>query len=208
MMPLEQGREPEIKKDGRPFRLKWILFAAGCLGIAAVIAGLLFDRSLAAWCSIHLQSLRQDSWSFAVKTLGRFWVSLWMLFLFAWASGRRKVIPCGLIAFALAGATVLVLKPVIGRPRPDRSILEATLPPVEIQDYNDYSFPSGDSVEVMAIAVVLAAFLGKRWRPLPFVIAAGVAALRVGSARHYPSDVLGAAALGLICGYAALRLGW
>jgi 4-amino-4-deoxy-L-arabinose transferase-like glycosyltransferase/membrane-associated phospholipid phosphatase len=187
--------------------LKWVLVLSGTLGALAVAAALFLDAQAATWCNEHLVAFRRSPWISAAKWLGRTFVPLWITFLFAWATGRRKIIPCMLLALVFAGLTVMVIKPTVGRPRPDRGALERPLPPKEVEGFKDLSFPSGDAAEVFATAFVLAAFLRGRWKIAPLVMAAGIASLRFLSARHNLSDALAGAGLGLLCGQAALLAG-
>jgi len=92
----------------------------------------------------------------------------------------------GLMGALGAGMATDVLKVVIGRHRPDGS---------------SHSFPSGHSACAFAAAFVLA----RRWPRLRYVFylgATGVAAARVLWLRHFPSDVLAGAAVGMVFGLA------
>jgi len=103
---------------------------------------------------------------------------------------RRKAVQI-LAALILAGILVWPLKLGVGRDRPNLS--------------NSLSFPSGDTATAVAFC---APFLGASPWALPAAIGlgGGVAAGRVFDGRHYPSDVLAGAALGLLAGIIAVRL--
>jgi undecaprenyl-diphosphatase len=92
-----------------------------------------------------------------------------------------------------ANLVVEVLKRTVRRVRPDGN-----------PDPVNSSFPSSHA----ANAVVLAAVLARRWRKWRvafWIVAAIVAAFRVVANRHYPSDVVAGAAIGLASAWAAAR---
>jgi membrane-associated phospholipid phosphatase len=103
------------------------------------------------------------------------------------------------VALALAGLAVGVVKSVVGRPRPPVAL--------HLVSESDASFPSGhatDSTAVfLTIAFVCAVFVFRR--PIlrvASVVAAGALSVAVGASRlvlgvHWPSDVLAGLALGL-----------
>jgi undecaprenyl-diphosphatase len=67
------------------------------------------------------------------------------------------------------------------------------------------SFPSGHTSAAFACAVVLAGFAPKLAAPL-FVLAAAIGFSRIYVGVHYPLDVIGGAALGVLIGLALLIL--
>jgi membrane-associated phospholipid phosphatase len=88
------------------------------------------------------------------------------------------------LAFMIAGLVEFAIKHLVGRPRPD-TVLDVD------------SFPSGHATSVFAVATVFAAFYPRlRW-PL-YALAAAVAAGRVYLQRHYVSDVLAGAIIGIV----------
>jgi undecaprenyl-diphosphatase len=68
-----------------------------------------------------------------------------------------------------------------------------------------YSFPSGHTMNAFALAAVLSLFQ-PLLAPVLGLVAASIGASRVFLGRHYPSDVLAGALLGLATGGAAYRL--
>jgi len=98
-----------------------------------------------------------------------------------------------------------LLKEVIGRVRPCY-VLENVHMLTECN--TSYSFPSSHAVNIFAAAFFLAQPL-KRLAPVFYVIAAVVAYSRVYIGIHYPLDVLGGAAIGLLIAWPMRRLkGW
>ena len=97
----------------------------------------------------------------------------------------------GALAFMAAGLVEFAIKHLVGRSRPD-SVLDVD------------SFPSGHATSVFAVATIFAAFYPRlRW-PV-YALAAAVAAGRVYLERHYVSDVLAGAIIGIVI--ASLLLG-
>lgn len=70
----------------------------------------------------------------------------------------------------------------------------------------DYSFPSGHTAASFA-AVSALFFAGEKklWKPA-LLLAVLIAFSRLYLYVHYPTDVLGGIAVGVICGYAGMRL--
>ena len=99
------------------------------------------------------------------------------------------------LAFVCAGAVEFTLKHLVGRPRPDAAMATAgLLGPSFAADID--SFPSGHATSVFAVAAVFATYYPRlRW-PL-YGLAAAIALGRVYLERHYLSDIIAGAALGL-----------
>lgn len=62
-------------------------------------------------------------------------------------------------------------------------------------------FVSGHSAVAFALAGVISPYLGNRWRPVAYGLAAIVAVSRIHVGAHYPLDTVGGAALGLALAY-------
>lgn len=92
------------------------------------------------------------------------------------------------IAFALAGGTTLLMKQIIDSPRPDGTT-------------ND-SFPSAHACTAFAGAELVRMEYGWGWGAAAYVMATGVAMLRMYHDRHWLSDVLFGAGLGILCAQA------
>lgn len=122
------------------------------------------------------------------------------LVILSLASWRRKWwVPVLLAAaFGLERAISTVIKQIVARPRPDRSLGLLT--------ENSFSFPSGHTLTATVVGGLTAYLLCRAIKSsiarLLIVLAALTAVLLVGISRiylgvHYPSDILGSLGLGL-----------
>lgn len=109
----------------------------------------------------------------------------------------------GLLAHALAGLAVQILKHLIGRPRPRWTHQEAFEFGPSWQGGLD-AFPSGHASASFAVAAVLARYFPE-WRGLWYGGALYVGMARVVGGSHFPTDVLGGAVLGFLIGYVWAR---
>ena len=125
-----------------------------------------------------------------LRPLGKGDVIVLIALVIGFCGWRRKAVQI-FLSLLLVSAMVWPLKLTVGRERPNRA--------------NPHSFPSGDTATAVAFC---APFLGASPWALPATLGlgGGVAAGRVFDGRHYPSDVLAGAALGLVAGIAAVRL--
>jgi len=106
------------------------------------------------------------------------------------------------IAVALADWSAAGIKALVGRDRPPVVYARSkALVPVP----HDASFPSGHAATSFAAATVLA-FAFPRLAPALFVLAAAVAFSRVYVGVHYPLDIVGGAALGVLVALALRAL--
>ncbi len=109
-----------------------------------------------------------------------------------------KLVGAGFVASA---ATTWVLKRAVGRPRP-------------LNPDDHHSMPSGHATNAFAVATALGHRYPSYRLPL-YALAASVAFARVHLGRHFPSDVLAGAAIGVVVSTVVLRaedkilsLGW
>lgn len=99
------------------------------------------------------------------------------------------------LAFMSAGLVEFTLKILVGRPRPDMGLASAGIMGPSWAPGID-SFPSGHATSVFAVATVFASYYPRlRW-PL-YLLAAAIAVGRVYLERHYLSDIVAGAALGI-----------
>jgi len=204
---------PELTRFGRSIpggvRAAWRrLNLVAILSIVAAVAGsiclvwLFADEPAVAFA----EQIQSDNTRAAVRMFNRLgggpnpvMVVLWFA-LAGLAFRRAHWIRLGVImAVAAAGAGLVVhlLKFTFGRSRPELW-LGAFHHARELAS----SFPSGHTVGAFAIAGVL--FFGSRsqgLRTLALLIATSIGASRVMAFRHWPSDVLTSAVIGLLIGW-------
>ena len=175
------------------------------VAIAATVAGsicmvwLFADEPLVAFA----EQIQSDNTRAAVRMFNRLgggpnpvMVVLWFA-LAGLAFRRRHWIRMAVvmsISAAFAGLAVHLLKFTFGRSRP-----ELWLGAFHHASESGSSFPSGHTVGAFAIAGVL--FFGSRsqgLRTLGMLVATSIAASRVMAFRHWPSDVLTSAVIGIL----------
>lgn len=101
----------------------------------------------------------------------------------------------GAAAFVVAGALGFSLKHLIGRVRPDAALTAFSINGPTLAPDVD-SFPSGHATSVFTLASVLASYYPRLGGPL-YALAGAVAAGRVYLERHFVSDALAGAIIGV-----------
>jgi undecaprenyl-diphosphatase len=152
------------------------------------------DRHAFLWVVHHRISLLNPPFKLLtyIGTGGTFWVALALLL--AWRT-RRPLIPTGLLAAVVvwgADGITSLLKVVTHRSRPFSSIPDLS---VLIGHPNSGSFPSAHATTAFAGAALLN-WLWPRGRIAFAALAILIAFSRVYLGVHYPTDVLGGAAIG------------
>lgn len=176
--------------------------AVFALALAAGLAYWRWDTRLARFF-FDAEIPPKTLWLVAIGELGRPLAPIFLLLLWAWAEKRPRLLLAGLLAMLLTLCAVLPIKLAVGRIRPDQDSAEVLQQPFS---HRSYSFPSGDATLAFGFAVVAASAIPASARWIPFVLAAMVGMTRLMLLRHFASDVLAGAALGILCGYAALRI--
>jgi membrane-associated phospholipid phosphatase len=197
----------------------WVLgVVAFCL--LAIVSIYLWDARVVEW--VHRVGL--DTWAKkwnwvrkrgAIVWPGHFFCTLLIAALLAFfhRSGVRGALML-IFAGVLSGANSII-KWGVGRSRPDWKTGTAsfTLHPFKggingLFSQENLGFPSGDVALAVAMAGVLG-YLLPRWRIAWWAMAAVVAFQRMAESSHHLSDVLAAAALGIVafhCARLACRL--
>ncbi len=95
-----------------------------------------------------------------------------------------------------------IMKPTFDRPRPNVAGLDVNL---KSDHFGGKSFPSNHSANMFALATFLS-MVFRRWKWAFYAFAATIAYSRIYVGVHYPLDVIGGAALGIVTGYCSYRL--
>jgi len=196
-----EGNRPATALCSRN-RTRGLLIAVGALGIVALLSFFLLDPIAPEFCKAHTKFLAGSTWAGMFRQLGKVWAPVWLLFLYVWATGKRRALIAGILALVLSSSVTLV-KVAVSRPRPDQPDENDTR---QLAFYYDKSFPSGDTASAFALATAASTFVPGAWQVLLFAGAAAVGILRVLSVKHFPSDVLAGAAFGILCGWCAIIL--
>ncbi len=183
-----------------------LLLLAGLLLAAAAVCFFVVDERVFSYLRENPQKWDRTLWAQALKLLGRAYPLIWLLLAWVWLTGKHKTVIVCLLSLLITLAAVTVIKETVRRPRP-RDVITAQTKGSDAKGiYKTWSFPSGDAASVFAAGAVLAFAIP--W-PATIVFAlccCGVAILRVVALAHYPSDVLGGAATGILSGWSAILI--
>lgn len=208
---------PPEKNSFDKFRLSAILWFAGMLLLSVPMVTLI-DIPIARWFASEPlpRDFRNGLELMRIFSHGS-GVFLVLLGIFLMAPQSRWHLP-RLATMAIgAGAIATLAKMFVLRPRPTGLNLDVatidsawlwafdwTLSQVATFDASTRAFPSGNMATAMALTVGLW-FVVPRGRILFVMICLGTVLQRMASMAHFPSDILGGAAFGLIWAYVCLH---
>lgn len=158
------------------------------------------DGAILFWIQEHLRTSLLDTLMVFYTNLGDngyLWLFLCLCLLCH--PKTRKAGICGFLSIALGALfTNVMFKPLVSRTRP-YLVLDYLLPLVTSHDLN--SFPSGHTCAAFAAASGWWRTMPHRWmRITGLVLAVLMAASRIYTGVHYPSDVLAGAVIGWLSG--------
>ena len=175
--------------------------ACGFFGALAVLPGLFqippdWERMVLNGIQRYLQSGIMDRAMVFITSLGdggRIWIVIGLALC---AVPRYRKAGIWLLISLQMGSLVsnYMLKPLIARPRP----YEGLMIPLLIDPPGGFSFPSGHTASSFAAAAALA-LAGHRMGIPALVLASLIAFSRMYLYVHYPTDILGGTAVGLVC---------
>jgi membrane-associated phospholipid phosphatase len=181
-------------------RVRWTdrMALIGSAVVVALVWGLA-DARITAWAERVQSSNVEDIIRIANRFGGGMNPAMVILFfLIAGVAYRRRLWIAYAVAMAFAGAAagiaVQIVKYTAGRTRP-----ELWLGPLQHARASATSFPSGHTVGAFALAgVLMLASPSKTMRIAAFLLALFVAVSRVLAFRHWTSDVLASAVIGMV----------
>jgi undecaprenyl-diphosphatase len=134
-----------------------------------------------------------------VGRLGLVWIVLACLLALLWK--RYGLVVLTVLAVAVSDWTSIGLKAIFDVERPS---MRYSAPEPLVRAPLDGSFPSGHAATSFAAATVLS-LARPRWAPAFYLLAVAIGFSRVYVGVHYPLDIVGGAALGVLVA-TALRL--
>lgn len=166
--------------------------------IFGIISYFFLDRELLTYLSPHLKPAFK---ALSLLIFPPFHLFLWgILFLIARFRKSLWTLPLfeTLISQCLSVAFVRVAKVVIGRARPDIYLKKGVYGFHGFEwNHHFHSFPSGHTLMIFTLATSLSLAF-PRWGTPLFSLATILAISRVFLAKHYLSDVMGTAAIGIV----------
>ncbi len=197
----------QLTRESRRFgQAAWI-----CLAIVWILATLgtylFLDSIVSSWLWDRPINWHHNKWVNGFRQLGRAGVPIWLAAVWGCVAGKWRPAVVVILAMVLVAVSVCPLKAIVRRTRPIHTLTAASgRPQPEIPWQKRVSFPSGDTTVAFACATALSLSWGRLWMPALFAAATAIGVLRVTAFAHYPSDVMAAAMLGVLCGVAAM--GW
>jgi undecaprenyl-diphosphatase len=139
--------------------------------------------------------------------LGKGWVLIWLLLSWVLATGRQRPALVAILVLLLVLPAVVSLKGIVQRPRPE-DVEDVIKSDTEERNafVRSWSFPSGDTAAVFAVATALASFVRWPWGLTFFTVASSIGILRLAVLAHYPSDVCAGAAIGMLISWLASQI--
>ncbi len=184
--------------------LNIFLFAFVLLIIASFFSKLFLDDFVFSYLS-QKPRVAHDAFR-AFPLLGKTFVPIWLLCFWFISTSRIKGITIAILALVLVFPAVFTIKSVVRRPRPRDIMSQEWKEETRNNPFRSWSFPSGDTASVFAVAAAVSYFMSWYWRPAIFTAAAIVGIMRITSFSHYPSDVLTGAGVGIFCAWLAVKI--
>ncbi len=177
--------------------------------IAAGLSYFFIDKKVCLWVSSQNAKIDNFAGADLLKSLGKVYVPLWLLFLLGYAKNNSRLVMAASLSVLMTLAITGPLKIITKRERPREVYNQGNVSNntnTLKSSSNNQSFPSSDTAVAFAHAIVAASLVSVFSMPLIYILAIGVGVLRILASAHYPSDVLAGAAIGILCGWLAIGL--
>jgi undecaprenyl-diphosphatase len=138
-----------------------------------------------------------------IMQLGNLWMVAGVPAGLWFATKRVRPPAAGALATGAAWGLAKVIKAQVGRGRPADFITDIHL---RESGVHGLGYVSGHAAVAFAAATVIAVYVPKRWRAIPFILASLTAFSRIYYGAHLPLDVVGGAGLGIACGSISLLI--
>jgi undecaprenyl-diphosphatase len=172
--------------------------------VATFLIYLFLDEPVRQWLLAHPNTWHEHNWVNAFRQLGKAYVLIWLVLLWSCLTNRWRTTALTLMALLLVGLSVGPLKVLASRKRPPHAALVpgcAAAVDAHLSRGQRASFPSGDTADAFAVAVVLALAIRRSWAVLFLAAAGTIGLLRVTAMAHYPSDVFAGMMIGILAGW-------
>jgi membrane-associated phospholipid phosphatase len=197
-----------FRMSPRGFWLVWAVFLIVSAAILAPFDFVLFEKIRAGspQGSRHLTDFFAQAGKFEYINL----IGTILLMGLAYATNNRwmrRVAMSFFLASALAGISVQVVKPLVGRPRPSQC-LDEKIDPFEFRaptfKRRFHSYPSGHTTTTVAACSVVAIAFPRLLVPC-VILGLAMAWARIAGISHFPTDTLHGAVIGFLCAYLCTR---
>lgn len=183
-----------------------VVLTVAALSALSILSLIFWDQSIFEWQRHHLVRFEKPLLLRALLQLGKAWLLVWLLLCWALLANSRERALTGLLALLLVMFAVLPLKAVTHRPRPREMIENHAGLEDRSNVFRGWSFPSGDTASVFAVAAAIFPFFGWLGRSAAASLAACIGVFRIVAFAHYLSDVFAGAAVGIIVACLAYRI--
>ena len=194
-----------MQKTKNTLHVRRLWISAGILCILSAISVFAGDKPVLSMIINYNPQWAESLPAKAIAQLGKAWIILWLVAVYVWRAGFTRHAAAALLSLVMILAICSLFKVMVHRPRPETVILGRTMEK-SITNNNCHSFPSGDTATAFAAATVCVGLLSWPQLIIAFAASGYVGLHRMILIRHYFSDVLAGAAIGIACGILAMEI--
>jgi membrane-associated phospholipid phosphatase len=175
---------------------------------ASALSFFFFDNY--AFSFLYQKKMHWDNFKSAeiFKLLGKTYLLAWLILFYAIIKKPNRPAVLALLVLLAVAAIVFPVKLATHRERPENYIDRVYEQKNEERPslfLRSWSFPSGDTANVFAVAFVLLPFIRKRVFVFFLPVCACIGIFRILVFAHYPSDAFGGAAAGILAAWIVLK---